>query len=141
MLLNWNTIDACFLSAHLHMRTRFQFALTCLAAFLLVIFLEFLRKRQRSFDRYLRDKHAFLQENTYVEPNDVTKRLLDAPSTGSLHSLFTRKRSFIVVLEQVARGLIHATQFSISYCIMLLFMYSNGTHFVNEIRASQSANA
>ena len=31
-----------------------------------------------------------------------------------------------VVLEQSARGVIHMAQFGVSYCIMLLFMYSNG---------------
>jgi copper transporter 1 len=33
-----------------------------------------------------------------------------------------------IVLEQILRGLIHVVQFSVSYCIMLLFMYSNGMY-------------
>jgi copper transporter 1 len=33
-----------------------------------------------------------------------------------------------VTLEQCARGVIHMVQFAVSYCIMLLFMYSNGTY-------------
>lgn len=37
-----------------------------------------------------------------------------------------RERVVIVVLEQSARGVLHALQFAVSYCIMLLFMYSNG---------------
>ena len=39
-----------------------------------------------------------------------------------------RERMLVVVLEQGARGLLHVVQFSVSYCIMLLFMYSNGKH-------------
>ena len=35
-------------------------------------------------------------------------------------------RTAVVVLEQLLRGLVHTVQFSVSYCIMLLFMYSNG---------------
>jgi len=140
MLLNWTTVDSCFLSSHLHIRTRFQFFLTCLAAFLLVISLEFLRRCQRRFDRYLRNKNTFLQESGYAEPDDMTEKLLDKASKESIPGLLTKKRFIVVYLEQIARGLIHAAQFSISYCIMLLFMYSNGTNSTSNVCAFENAN-
>jgi len=132
MLLNWNTIDACFLSSDLHIQTGFQFFLTCLATFLLVISLELTRKFQRRFDRYLRDKQVFLQERVYAVPDDMREKLLNRPGEENVPSTLKNKR-FVVILEQISRGLIHAVQFSISYCIMLLFMYSNGMHFTNHV--------
>jgi len=32
----------------------------------------------------------------------------------------------LIMLEQCARGQIHLIQIALSYCVMLLFMYSNG---------------
>jgi copper transporter 1 len=43
-------------------------------------------------------------------------------------------RTTVVVLEQLLRGLVHTVQFSVSYCIMLLFMYSNG-EFCHHLRS------
>lgn len=37
-----------------------------------------------------------------------------------------KERPMVIVIEQILRGLIHMVQFSVSYCIMLMFMYSNG---------------
>ncbi|TVY82423.1 Copper transport protein CTR3 [Lachnellula suecica] len=61
MLLNWHTIDACFLSSALRIRSSFEFFLACLAAFLLPIILEFLRRSQRRSDCYLRAPNDFLE--------------------------------------------------------------------------------
>ncbi|PVH88780.1 Ctr copper transporter [Cadophora sp. DSE1049] len=122
MLLNWHTIDACFLSSIFHIRSSFTFFLACLGAFLLVISLEFLRRFQREFDRYLRKRNEFLQAKAYVLPEETEEKLLDKGTNVEQ----TRKKKVVVVLEQLLRGLIHVVQFSVSYCIMLLFMYSNG---------------
>jgi len=121
MLLNWHTIDACFLSSIFHIRSSFTFFIACLGAFILVISLEFLRRFQREFDRYLRKRNEFLQAKTYVLPEETEEKLLDK---GTVEQ--TRQKKVVVVLEQLLRGLIHVVQFSVSYCIMLLFMYSNG---------------
>jgi len=123
MLLNWHTIDACFLSSIFHIRSSFTFFIACLGAFILVISLEFLRRFQREFDRYLRKRNEFLQAKTYVLPEETEEKLLDK---GTVEQ--TRQKKVVVVLEQLLRGLIHVVQFSVSYCIMLLFMYSNGTY-------------
>lgn len=132
MLLNWNKIDACFLFPSFQIRSSFGFFATCLGSFLLVISLEFLRRLQRQFDTYLRAKNAFLIERGYVVPEDMEGKLLkhedeernagERRKDGSWRNRVSTK----VVLEQTARGAIHMAQFWVSYCIMLLVMYSNG---------------
>ncbi|KAH8684397.1 Ctr copper transporter family-domain-containing protein [Tricladium varicosporioides] len=123
MLLNWHTIDACFLSSAFRIRSSFGFFLACLAAFLLVISLESIRRLQRRLDRYLKLKKASNSEQQYVMAEDLEQKLL---GKDERESPFQKKRIIRVSLEQIARGVLHTVQFSISYCIMLLFMYSNG---------------
>ena len=125
MLLNWHTIDACFLSSFFHIRSSFTFFLACLGAFLLVISLEFVRRIQREADRRLRRRIALLQPKEYVLPSDLQQKNLDKENGDDIGSEIQQK-PIEMVLEQVLRGLIHVAQFSISYCIMLMFMYSNG---------------
>jgi copper transporter 1 len=133
MLLNWHTIDACFLSSAFHIRSSFTFFLSCLAAFLLVISLEFLRRSQGDFDRYLRARNAILQDEEYALPEETEEKLLPNGGSGSgsgREKLMSKlKARTPVVLEQLLRGFIHTVQFAVSYCIMLLFMYSNGKSF------------
>jgi copper transporter 1 len=129
MLLNWHTIDACFLSSTFHIRSSFTFFLSCLAAFLLVISLEFLRRSQRDFDRYLRARNAILQDEEYALPEETEEKLFPNGGSGREKLMRKLKGRTPVVLEQLLRGLIHTVQFAVSYCIMLLFMYSNGKFF------------
>jgi len=129
MLLNWHTIDACFLSSAFHIRSSFTFFLSCLAAFLLVISLEFLRRSQRDFDRYLRARNAILQDEEYALPEETEEKLLPNGGSGRESLMSKLKARTPVVLEQLLRGFIHTVQFAVSYCIMLLFMYSNGKFF------------
>jgi copper transporter 1 len=130
MLLNWNTIDACFLFSAFHIRSSFTFFLACLGSFLLVIALEFLRRSQRKFDRHLRARKVIRQDKEYVLPEEMEEKLLDkGTGVGASASPGVKERPVVVMMEQILRGLIHMIQFLISYCIMLLFMYSNGMYF------------
>jgi copper transporter 1 len=66
------------------------------------------------------------QDEEYALPEETEEKLLP---NGSEREKLMRKlkgRTTVVVLEQLLRGLIHTVQFSVNYCIMLLFMYSNG---------------
>lgn len=128
MLLNWTTIDACFLFSAFHVRSSFIFFLACLGSFLLVISLEFLRRFQREFDRYLRARKTIRQDKEYFLPEETEEKLLDKGMEESGEKGARRERPVVIVLEQILRGLIHMVQFSVSYCIMLMFMYSNGTN-------------
>jgi solute carrier family 31 (copper transporter), member 1 len=114
-----------FLSSAFKIRSLFGFFLVCLAAFLLVISLEFLRRSQRYFDRYLRARNDFLGQKEYVMPVEEMEEKLLAKEGKAASG---KERIAVVVLEQSARGLLHVLQFSVSYCIMLLFMYSNGMY-------------
>lgn len=133
MLLNWHTIDTCFLSSTFHVRSTGGFFLACLCCFLLVISLEFLRRLQRTYDRYLLTKHAFLTEK-WQEADDMTQELLPMKSQTKSENLSSPTKSrillppMVVVLEQLARGVIHMVQFAASYCVMLLVMYTNGMY-------------
>ncbi|PBP15898.1 high affinity copper transporter [Diplocarpon rosae] len=127
MLLNWHTIDACFLSSIFHIRSSFTFFLACLGAFALVISLEFIRRFQREFDRYLRKRNKYLRDKEYGPPAEMEEKLLDQPTEIRADD-GTKPKAIVVVLQQFSRGLIHVGQFSISYCVMLLFMYSNGSY-------------
>jgi hypothetical protein len=61
-------------------------------------------------------------------PDEVEEKLPDKGSGEDLRSQKIRPRTVVVVLEQLSRGVIHGCQFTVSYIIMLLFMYSNGTY-------------
>jgi copper transporter 1 len=128
MLLNWHTIDACFLSSVFHIRSTSTFFLSCLASFLLVISLEFLRRAQRDFDRFLRARNSKLQDEEYVLPDDMEEKLLPSDGQKDILRGKLKGRMVVIVAEQLLRSLIYTVQFSVSYCIMLLFMYSNGTY-------------
>jgi copper transporter 1 len=66
-----------------------------------------------------------LQDEEYTLPEETEEKLL--PNGSGREKLMRRlKGRTTVVVEQLLRGLIHTVQFSVSYCIMLLFMYSNG---------------
>lgn len=129
MLLNWHTIDACFLSSAFRIRSSWAFFGTCFFAFSLVLVLEFLRRGQRQFDRYLRSK-ATAQPQGYCVPEDIEEKLLVNGGAESVVPVdWSRKVDLMMMmLEQFARGVIHTVQFGVSYCIMLMFMYSNGTN-------------
>ncbi len=58
----------------------------------------------------------------------MEEKLLDKSRDTNVPSRLRKERSMVVVFEQILRGLIHMVQFSVSYCIMLLFMYSNGKY-------------
>lgn len=138
MLLNWSTIDACFLFPTLQIHSNVGFFFICLGAFLLVISLELLRRLQRGFDGYLRSKHGLLREREYGVPEEMEEKLLQ-PDHEEAYAAAKRRKlmakvNVAVVLQQLARGTVHTLQFAVSYCIMLLFMYSNGVYSFLEVR-------
>jgi copper transporter 1 len=139
MLLNWNTIDTCFLSSDWHNHTSLAFLATCLFSLLLVILLEGLRRGQRRFDQYLRDKHQFRQAREYAvtaecmneekigEEDALVRTVVAAGGSGGWMVAKAWDGWGMVVLEQCSRAALYTAQFAVSYCIMLMFMYSNGT--------------
>jgi len=139
MLLDRTTIDACFLSSQLHIRTGFQFFLICLGAFLLVVSLEFLRRLQRSFDSYLRAKNALLQESDYIVPEEMTQKVLGRPNITQLSHMLTNKRYLVILIEQILRGLIHSFQFA-SVIVLCCSLCTVTVRIVRGVNVSLYAN-
>jgi len=61
MLWNWYTIDACFISRGWHVRSKAQFAGSCIGVFLLVLAIELVRRAQREYDRRLTRNRGHFQ--------------------------------------------------------------------------------
>jgi copper transporter 1 len=118
MLLNWHTIDACFLSSAFHIRSSFTFFLTCLTAFLLVISLEFIRRSQRKFDEYLCSRKAYRQGSEYALTGGAEEKLLDKNDAQDGRSRVPKEKLLVVALEQLLRGAVHTIQFAVSYIVM-----------------------
>ncbi|QSZ36063.1 hypothetical protein DSL72_007187 [Monilinia vaccinii-corymbosi] len=122
MLLNWHTLDTCYLSSTLHIRTPIHFTLICLFSLLLPVLLEITRRYQRTYDRYLRGKqlHRLQNSHEFGSVDEISEKLLGGPTFKRV------KWDSGVVLEQVLRAGLHAVQFALSYCMMVMWMYSNG---------------
>jgi copper transporter 1 len=105
MLLNWHTIDACFLSSAFHIRSSFTFFLACLSSFLLVISLEYIRRSQRAFDRYLRARRAHSQPDDYVLAEEGEENLIIKEGVGGTRWTGTKEKTLVVAAEQLLRGI------------------------------------
>ena len=105
-----------------------MFAGSCIGVVILVMFLEFLRRASREYDRYL-ISHAQLKQLHYVSA--ITAHSADngfASTAGDeIVSAGSPARKFRPnVRQQVIRALFHMVQFAVAYFIMLLAMYYNG---------------
>lgn len=125
MLWNWNTIDACFITTHWHIKTNGMFAGSCIGVILLGMLLECLRRTAKEYDSYLIRKGSM---NGFVAPvrtPEAGETGRDSPkvapeaTTGSAHQgLAGGYRPKIY--EQAARALLHTAQFVVAYFLMLL---------------------
>ena len=145
MFWNWYTLDACFLSTNWHIASNATFAGSCIGVIGLVILLEFLRRLQREYDRYIqqqlvRDRKAGLAfRHSKAGRNDGR---LDGVSTGCLddppHSAVPLLGEWEAlaplrglgdgptVWQQGVRAGVYTLQFAVAYVVMLLAMYYNG---------------
>lgn len=139
MLWNWYTIDSCFLAKSWHVRSSGGFAGSCIGAILLVISLEFLRRMQREFDRYLRRPLSSNDSETGSGSG------ASGPAKGaqikvaglSIYPFRTTPNAGGLKLwQQVIRALLYMLQFAVGYFIMLLAMYYNGESFWVKLRIS-----
>ena len=131
MLWNWYTIDACFLSSTWRIRSAGTFAGSCIGVIFLVIALEFLRRAQREFDRYLMRRNVAASSGDHAPPDadaDVGRR------QGKLNASIAIQpaqspgyRAQLRTWQHVVRSFLYMMQFAVGYFIMLLAMYYNGT--------------
>ncbi|KAJ1309356.1 hypothetical protein OPQ81_006135 [Rhizoctonia solani] len=105
MLWNWQTIDACFVSAQWHVRSKVGFAFSVIGVFLIVLGIEACRRTARDYDRWI-----------------ATQRKIRFNNNASI-TQWDLKPTW---KEQVVRGLFYGVQFSAAYILMLIAMSYNG---------------
>ncbi|KKA30583.1 hypothetical protein TD95_001097 [Thielaviopsis punctulata] len=119
MLWNWNTIDACFISSSWQIRSNGMFAGSCIGVILLVMFLEFLRRASKEFDRWLLAQHIAAHA---VSSSAATNKSGAAACVVPAGVPPFRPN----VWQQGVRAFLHLCQFAAAYFVMLLAMYYNG---------------
>ena len=124
MLWNWYTINACFLSSTWHISSSGMFAGSCIGVICLVMSLEFLRRLNKEYDRYLISKRD--TSRSAGSFNDVTDKTGDQPSPNSStrdphdSAVAPGSGSYMPsIIEQAIRALLHMLQFAVAYFIML----------------------
>lgn len=124
-----------------------MFAGSCIGVIALVLLLEFLRRLQREYDRFLLQQRSMTTNDTQAaraastskhgsaNSNSSSVNVGDsAPAAGGPLLGNSRKQSLPLggrggvptVSQQAVRAGIHTMQFSVAYIIMLLAMYYNG---------------
>ena len=131
MLWNWYTIDACFLSSTWQIQSKGAFAGSCIGVIFLVMSLEFLRRAQREFDRYLtRSKSRSIRSlgDSSTESSNDFDRSGIGKDTNIVRVRASRVeyKAQLRLWQHVIRSFLYMMQFAVGYFIMLLAMYFNG---------------
>jgi copper transporter 1 len=124
MLWNWYTIDACFLSSSWKITSNGMFAGSCIGVILLVMFLEFLRRLGKEYDRYILrqyERAVTCSPTPVCEAGGPVKE-----GTIVVQALDSRLKFRPNVIQQAVRATLHMAQFAVAYIVMLLAMYYNG---------------
>lgn len=144
MLWNWHTVDACFLASTWRITSAGMFAGSCIGVVALVVFLEFLRRVSREYDRRVFEESRSLLNIAGTVSSSVSSRedgLITAMSdekggdkqqVAALHLTETSKGpvngKFVrpSLVQQSVRALLYTAQLSLAYILMLLAMSFNG---------------
>ena len=155
MFWNWYTVDACFLSSSWRISSHASFLGACTAVIALVVLLEFLRRLQRKYDRYIFDraqkKHGRgISSIITADNNQHSSRWNFETIKGYAPNVESAQNNAVPLLadqwsknlslstppntgpfrpswpQQAVRGAIYTMQFVVAYMIMLLAMYYNG---------------
>lgn len=118
-----------------------MFAGSCIGAIALVVLLEFLRRLQREYDGFNKNRSVSKPLRVQSSPGCVTsdsgsnESQCEANTTKpTLHSRVAslgrpqtpRPNMTQLILRQLVRAFLHMCQFTVAYFIMLLAMYYNG---------------
>jgi solute carrier family 31 (copper transporter), member 1 len=147
MLWNWETINACFLSKSWQIHSRAGFAGLCIGVVFLVIFLEFLRRIAKAYDRHLIREHRKTATLAAMSSLALARAARTSSASTASGSLMPKEHENDLDLDldpvpvlrvpavvpfrpsvpqQAIRALLHTLQFATAYSIMLLAMYYNG---------------
>ncbi|CAI6081409.1 unnamed protein product [Clonostachys chloroleuca] len=116
MMLNYYTIDACFISEDWKITSQGMFAGSCIGVVCLAVFLEFLRRAVKEYDRLLVKQHIARHES--ASAGSASKDSA-APASAPIPPF---RPNF---WQQAVRAILHTAQFTVAYFIMLLAMYYN----------------
>ncbi|KAG9258217.1 high affinity copper transporter [Emericellopsis atlantica] len=125
MLINYNTIDSCFISSDWQIKSIGMFAGSCIGIALLAIFLEMLRRGVKEFDKYLARQHLAKHAGIAAaarSSDDGAKDGAIAGAAGAAGPIPPFRPTF---WQQGIRAILHTAQFTVAYFIMLLAMYYN----------------
>ncbi|KAI9812681.1 MAG: Copper Transporter integral membrane protein that functions in high affinity copper transport [Phylliscum demangeonii] len=130
MLWNWYTVDSCFLAESWHVRSSGAFAGSCIGVIFLVISLEFLRRTQREFDRYLHRRNASRRQVMLDSAASPTSEE-DGPKGMPVIRVRALKWRTMAdtqlnLWQHTIRSFLYMMQFAVAYFVMLLAMYYNG---------------
>ncbi|AGV14358.1 solute carrier family 31 (copper transporter), member 1, variant 2 [Cryptococcus neoformans var. grubii H99] len=121
MLLNFNTVDACFLSPNWHIRSKGMFAGSIIGIFFLCVLIELIRRLGREFDRWLVKRAGV--NSTCGELSSVAEYGKDGAQGGAV--VRVAPRYVPSWPHQILRGFIYGSQFTAAFFVMLLGMYFN----------------
>ncbi|WWD04407.1 hypothetical protein V865_002476 [Kwoniella europaea PYCC6329] len=116
MLWNWTTIDACFLSASWHIRSKGDFAGSVIGIFFLCIAIEFVRRVGREYDRRL-----IMAAKSGLIPSALPELSSNKDTTTPMTYHF--RPSWV---QQIIRGVCYGSQFTAAFLVMLFGMFFNG---------------
>jgi copper transporter 1 len=114
MMLNYYTIDACFISEDWKITSQGMFAGSCIGVVCLAVFLEFLRRAVKEYDRLLVKQHLAKHEAASAGSGSKDSA---APASAPIPPF---RPNF---WQQAVRAILHTAQFTVAYFIMLLGMF------------------
>lgn len=139
MLWNWYTVNSCFIARSWHVRSKAQFAGSCIGVFLLVVLHQWLHRFAREYDAALiRSKSTKADVSAGSDNALATESSLPtlkpsqpaAMANTMSHKWFVAAKSvggvYATPFEHLVRTLLFTVEWGVAYIIMLLFMYYNG---------------
>jgi solute carrier family 31 (copper transporter), member 1 len=116
MLINYNTVGACFISDDWQITSTGMFAGSCIGVVLLCVLLEFLRRSVKELDRSLLKQHyaSHASASAAAPANGAENSSKDAACVVSYPPFRPN------IWQQALRAMLHTAQFTVAYFIMLL---------------------
>jgi solute carrier family 31 (copper transporter), member 1 len=125
MLWNWETIDNCLISRSWHIKSKAQFAGSCIGIVLLAMCVPLLHRLARIYDiKILREHQRRLEERRGHKLKDIDNKGqntsgVSAKVTKLIRSASEPGRFRPTLVQQLLRAVLHLSQFIIAYFLML----------------------
>jgi solute carrier family 31 (copper transporter), member 1 len=125
MLWNWDTVDNCLISRSWHIRSKAQFAGSCIGIVLLAMCVPLLHRLTKIYDtKLLREHQRRLEERRSHKLRDLNTKRSNSSSFSTKLSKVIRSASEPgrfrpTFVQQLLRAVLHLSQFIIAYFLML----------------------